>query len=173
MGVSSVQDDRTALGGPLQRRFGFEDSSSMTALGFEATRAVGRWSLGASVEGARAALQGFDADGVWTSAWTLGAETEMAGGVLRLAAAQPRRAEGGTLTFDAPVKLQRTGLLRYETRTAELVPSGREVDFEVSWRTRIGPRTTFETAAALATQPNHVADADNEGAFWLGVRHAW
>ncbi len=173
MGVSAVRDERTALGGSLQGRFGFEEGSAMTALGVEAQREFGGWTFGASIEGATAELQGFDADGVWTSAWTVGAETGLAGGMLRLAAAQPRRAEGGTLTFDAPVEVLRSGLLRYETRTAELVPSGREVDFEVSWRTRVGPRTTFETAAALATQPNHVADAEDEGAFWLGVRHAW
>jgi hypothetical protein len=33
--------------------------------------------------------------------------------------------------------------------------------------------TTFEAAAALSLQPNHVARAEAEAAFWLSLRHAW
>jgi hypothetical protein len=33
--------------------------------------------------------------------------------------------------------------------------------------------TTLEFAAALATQPSHIADAENETAVWIGLRHAW
>jgi hypothetical protein len=33
--------------------------------------------------------------------------------------------------------------------------------------------TTFEATAALAMQPNHVAEAESETALWLSLRHAW
>ena len=75
--------------------------------------------------------------------------------------------------FDAPIELTRSGRIIYESRIAGLTPSGRELDFEAAWMAPIGELTTLEAAIALATEPNHVADAESETAFWLSLRHVW
>jgi hypothetical protein len=67
----------------------------------------------------------------------------------------------------------KTGAILYEERIAGLTPSGRELDLETAWVTRFGDTTTFETAAALSIQPNHVAEAKPEAALWFSLRHAW
>ena len=75
--------------------------------------------------------------------------------------------------FDAPIELTRSGRIIYESRIAGLTPSGRELDFEAAWMAPIGELTTLEAAIALATEPNHVAGAESEAAFWLSLRHVW
>ncbi len=92
---------------------------------------------------------------------------------MRFSVAQPRRAEGGHLAFNAPIEITKEGRILYEPRLAGLTPSGRELDLEAAWTTRLGDLTTFEAAAALSSQPNHVADAETEAAVWLSLRHAW
>jgi len=178
LGYAALRDDTTALGGALQSRFGGEDETRMNAVSLEARRDVGLWRFSGAVEAAdvridRRDVSGFDVSGLWTSSWTLSAEHPFAGGALRFSAAQPRRSEGGELAFSAPVEITRGGRLVYETRHATLTPSGRELDIEAAWSTFLGPMTSFEAAAALAMQPNHVRDADAEAAVWLSLRHAW
>lgn len=102
------------------------------------------------------------------------ARSMFAGGVMRVPPQASRAAlEGGTLAFNAPVEVAKSGAIIYESRTAELTPSGREFDLEAAWVTNLGDLTTFEAAAALSSQPNHIADAESEAAFWLSLRHAW
>lgn len=173
LGYAALRDDVTALGGTLQSRFGGVDETRMTAISLEGAADVGAWRLSGAMEAAEPRLQGLEVDGLWTSSWTLSAQHPFAGGVLRFSAAQPRRAEGGALSFRAPIEVTKSGRLIYEQRYAGLTPSGRELDFEAAWMVPLGDMTTLETAIALATQPNHVADADEESAFWVSLRHAW
>ena len=173
LGYAALSDLNTTLGGSLQSRFGGEDETRMSAISLEASRDVGAWRFSGALEAADVTIDRLNVSGLWTSSWTLSAQHPFAGGAFRLSAAQPRRSESGNLTFNAPVEVTRSGRLVYESRTAELIPSGREVDFETAWSTLIGPMTTLEAAAALTLQPNHVADAESETAFWLSVRHAW
>ena len=173
LGYASLRDTNTTLGGALQSRFGREDQTRMNAVSLEASRNLGAWTFSGAVEAADVQVDRVNVAGLWTSSWTLSAQHPFAGGDVRLTAAQPRRAEGGALTFNAPIEVTKSGVLIYEARTAGLTPSGREVDLEAAWITRLGAATTFEAAAALAMQPNHVADADPESAFWLSLRHSW
>ena len=173
LGYAALSDVNTALGGSLQSRFGGEDETRMRAVSLEGSRDVGLWRFSGAVEAADVTMDRLNVAGLWTSSWTLSAQHPFAGGAIRLSAAQPRRSEGGSLTFNAPIEVTRSGRIVFESRTAELIPSGREVDFETAWSTFLGPMTTFEAAAALTLQPNHVADAESEAAFWLSVRHAW
>ncbi|MEZ5937897.1 MAG: S8 family peptidase [Hyphomonadaceae bacterium] len=173
LGFGSMKDERTTLGGQLQSRFGGVDQSQVTATTIEGQRAIGNWTLSGSIEAGRAGLSGANVDGLWTSAWTVSAERAFVGGALRLTAAQPRRAEGGKLVFDAPIEVGRDGTLRFEQRTVELTPSGRQLSLEAGWRARIDAHTTFEAAAAVATSPHHVANAKPESALWLGLRRYW
>jgi hypothetical protein len=173
LGYAALRDDVTALGGTLQSRFGGEDETRMTAISLEGGADVGTWRLSGAMEAAEPRLEGLDIAGLWTSSWTLSAQHAFAGGVLRFSAAQPRRAEGGALSFRAPIEVTRSGRLIYEQRYAGLTPSGRELDFEAAYMVPLGDMTTLEAAIALATQPNHVADADEESAMWFSLRHAW
>jgi hypothetical protein len=174
LGYAAVKDTRTALGGAMQSRFGYEDDGTkLSAVSLEGRRNVGRWSFSGALEAADARIDQLNVSGLWTSAWSMSAEHPLGGGALRLTAGQPRRAEGGVLAFDAPVAITRTGVILYEQRIAGLAPSGRELDLETAWSTRLGDLTTFEAAAALSLQPNHIADAEPETAVWLSLRHAW
>ena len=139
----------------------------------KASASAGGWVLSGALEAADARVDALNVSGLWTSAWSLSAQHPFAGGALRFTAAQPRRAEGGELAFNAPIEVTRTGAILYEPRIAGLTPSGRELDFETAWSTRLGDMTTLEAAAAVMLQPNHVADAEPETAVWLSLRHAW
>jgi hypothetical protein len=173
LGYASLRDANTALGGALQSRFGGDDQTRMHAMSLEARRDVGSWTFSGMVEAADVRIERLNVSNLWTSSWSVSAQHPFAGGAIRLTAGQPRRAEGGELAFSAPIELTRNGRLLYEDRIAGLTPSGREMDFEAAWITQLGELTTLEAAAALATQPNHVADSEAEAAFWLSVRHAW
>jgi subtilisin family serine protease len=173
VGYASLRDANTALGGALQSRFGGEDQTRMSAVSFEASRDVGSWMFSGVVEAAAVQIERLDVSGLWTSSWSVSAQHPFAGGALRFTAGQPRRSEGGELSFRAPVELTRAGQLIFSDRTAGLTPSGRELDIEAAWSTRLGEMTTLELATALATQPSHVADAENETAVWIGLRRAW
>jgi len=173
LGYSSLKDTEATLGGAFQSRFGGDDSTRLSAVSLEATRDIGTWTLSGSVEAASARVDTLDVSGLWTSAWSFSAQHPFAGGALRFSAGQPRRAEGGHLAFNAPIEVTRSGTLIYELRTAGLTPSGRELDLEAAWVTNLGDLTTLEAAAALSTQPNHIAEAEAETAIWLSLRHAW
>jgi hypothetical protein len=173
LGYASLRDANTALGGALQSRFGGEDQTRMSALSLEGRRDLGAWTFSGVVEAADVQIDRLSVSGLWTSSWSISAKHPFAGGAMRFTAGQPRRAEGGDLTFRAPVELTRAGQLIFADRTAALTPSGRELDLEAAWSTQLAEMTTLELAAALATQPSHVADAANETAVWVSLRHAW
>lgn len=174
LGYAAVKDANTALGGAMQSRFGYEDDGAkLSAISFEGRRDVGLWRFSGSVEAADARIDQLNVSGLWTSAWSVSAERPAAGGNLRFTAGQPRRAEGGELAFSAPIEITRTGAILYEQRIAGLTPSGRELDLETAWSTRLGDLTTFEAAAAVSMQPNHIASAGPETALWVSLRHAW
>jgi subtilisin family serine protease len=173
IGWSSMDDRATTLGGALQSRFGGADGVRFSAVSLENVRDIAGWRLSAAMEAASARLDGVDVSNLWTSSWSFSAAHPLAGGAVRFTLAQPRRAEGGEISFLGPVAVLKSGALVYEQRTASLTPSGREVDFETAWSRQLGPRTSFEAAAALSTSPNHVAGAETEAAVWLSLRHAW
>jgi subtilisin family serine protease len=173
LGFASLDDANTALGGTLQSRFGGEDGTKMSAMSLEGSKHIGAWTLSGMVEAADVKMDELNVSGLWTSAWSLSAQTGFAGGALRFSAAQPRRAESGELAFSAPVFLTREGAIVYEDRMAGLTPSGREFDLETAWSTSLGPMTSFEAAIAYSIQPNHIAAAEPESAAWLSLRHFW
>jgi subtilisin family serine protease len=173
LGFASLKDANTALGGSLQSRFGGDDQTKMSAMSLEGSKDLGRWTLSGSAEAANASIDELAVTGLWTSSWSLSAQTRLAGGALRFSAAQPRRAEGGEIAFTAPVFLTKRGRIVYEDRIASLTPSGRELDLETAWSANIGPTTTVEAALAYSIEPNHIAAAEPETAAWLSLRHQW
>jgi subtilisin family serine protease len=173
LGFASLKDANTALGGSLQSRFGGDDQTKMSAMSLEGSKDIGRWTLSGSVEAANVKMDELNVSGLWTSAWSVSAETGLAGGVLRFTTAQPRRAEGGEISFAAPVFLTKTGRIIYEDRVAGLTPSGRELDLETAWSANLSSTTTLEAAVAYSIEPNHIAAAEPATAAWLSLRHQW
>lgn len=173
IGFTGLADTRTTLGGSLQRRFGATDGVRLSAATIEGARALGRWTLSGSFEAGSAQAPGVGVRGVATSAWRASAQTDFAGGGLRFSLAQPRRAETGEISFEAPIAVLKTGALVRELRTVALTPSGRQIDVEADWRRPLDAWTEIEATAALISQPNHVADAPNATAVWIALRHIW
>ncbi len=174
IGFTSMTDATSALGGTLQSRFGDgQDGAHMSAVSFENTRAFGAWQLSTSFEAAAVTVDRINVGGLWTSAWSLSAQHRFAGGDLGFTVAQPRRAEGGSISFSGPVEVTKSGALVFESRIAGLTPSGRETDFETAWRRQLDQATTIEAAAALSLEPNHVASAAPATALWVSLRHLW
>ena len=174
-GTAIVSDEDTALGGTLQERFGAEDETAMVAYSFEsAWYTDDTWLFSSGVELASVELPGIDARDIWTSRWSLGARRSLGAGQLHLVLAQPRRAETGTLRFSAPVAVDgENGDLIYDTITAGLTPSGRQIDFETRYAFNLPAGWNGEASAIVSTSPNHVADAEDEGALWLRFYTLW
>ena len=173
-GVALIEDRGTALGAQMQSRFGGEDRSELAAYDLSGGLALASaWHLSFGLEAAQVALPGVEVDGIWTSRWSLGASRPLGIGQLSLILAQPRRAETGTLTLeDAVTGATEAGLVR-ETVDLPLTPSGRQIDLEARYGLALSDTVSGELSGALTTAPNHVADAEPAGVFWLGLRSIW
>jgi len=172
--LSNIQDDRTALGGYVQSRFGGEDRSKLSAYALEgAWRPLNKLRLSAGMEAASVDLPGVDTSNVWTSRWSIGADTITAIGSLGLVIAQPRRAETGTLNFEGVTGLDETFNFITRTINAPLTPSGREINYEARWGFRLPGHINAGFTAALSTQPNHVEDADAASVYWFSLSKNW
>ena len=173
-GEVSSEDALNALGGSLQSRFGGEDRVKTSAFQIEGAKALhSNWQVRASMEAANSKFEGLEIDDVWTSAWAVGLEGDVFGDAISFTISQPRRSESGSIAFDAPIEMTRTGALVFETRTASLTPSGREIDIEASWRRQLGQTTHLEAAAALVDQANHVENTDLTGLLWVRMKTTW
>ncbi|MGJ3232240.1 MAG: S8 family peptidase [Oceanicaulis sp.] len=166
------------LGGLFAARFEAEDqaNSSFAAALWSGPLPAG-WRGAARFEHARTdiALPGFVAleRGVEASAWSLGAERALAGGVFGLTLSQPLRVERGAISVRVPVSVDGEDRLGYEIRNAALSPSGRELALEAGWRVALNERTAANIAARFTREPGHVAGAKDEGLIWMGLRTTW
>lgn len=176
--AGSGREAGRTLGGLLGARFGVEDraDSTFTAALWSGPLPAG-WRGAARFEYAAAdiALPGFVAMGedARASAWSVGAERGLAGGVFGLTLSQPLRVETGSITTRVPVSVDEDNRLGYEIRSASLSPSGREVSLEAGWRVAVNERTAANIAARFTRDPGHVAGADDEGLVWMGLRTTW
>ena len=169
-------DTRTTLGGHLQSRFNaVNDGYSASTVQLEAQRKLfGDWKLRGSVETASARLDGVEADGIWTSAWSLGLDAPVRGrSQWSLILSQPRRAEDGAYAFIAPIAVNEAGQLVFAERVASLTPSGRELDLEAQWRMNLNAVTRLDTSAALVSQAGHSQSSDLQGVVWISLGTSW
>tara|TARA_R100000365_G_C2746536_1_gene75846 strand:+ start:137 stop:2380 length:2244 start_codon:yes stop_codon:yes gene_type:complete len=173
-GASFVKDEETALGGTLQRRFGEEDQTSMTAYSMEGAMLAGEaWMISSGLELASVELPGLDTQDVWTSRWSVGASHPVRQGRLHFIMAQPRRAETGSLRLNAPVGVDLNGGLMREFINADLTPSGRQIDFETRYAFGLSDSWSGEATAVMSTSPNHIEGAEQQGALWLRLSTPW
>ena len=169
-GIEAVEDETSALGGAVQSRLGTGDQGRLTAWMTEGRKDLGGgWHLSGGYERGLVELGGISARSVQTSRWSIGAEREIGDGAISLVVAQPRRAETGSLTFTAVTGADTEGLIVSERQIA-LTPSGRQMNFETRLRWQLGEDWTAESAAALITEPNHVASADAASMVWFGLK---
>ena len=173
--VGAGRESGHALGAPLATRLGGADgASSRFAAALWSGALPGGWRGAARLEHVTAQVRLPDwvalKEPVQASAWTLGADRALAGGVFGLTLSQALRVEAGAVSASAPVGVDADYDTVFERRTASLAPSGREVSLEAGWRTSWGQHTTASLAVRLANEPGHVRDAAPEGLIWLGLR---
>lgn len=169
-GIESVSDENSALGGSVQSRLGAANEGNLTSWLTEARRDLGNgWELSGGLELGMVELGGVDAAGAQTSRWSIGAERALGNGALSFVLSQPRRAETGTLRFTTVTGADTEGWILSE-RQISLTPSGRQLNLETRLRWLVLDGWTAETAAALITQPNHVAGAEEAGIVWFGLK---
>jgi hypothetical protein len=95
-------------------------------------------------------------------------------GVLSFTLSQPLRVEDGALSFAAPVATNYgRRSLRFETRTVEPTPSGRELRLGLGYRYFAGDVFSAFGEVLYVTEPGHIegADAENMARFGFRVRY--
>jgi hypothetical protein len=92
-------------------------------------------------------------------------------GVLSLSFAQPLRIEDGEMSFMAPVATNYgRRSLRFEQRSFEPTPSGREVRAALGYRYFEGDNLSTFSEIVYVNEPGHIFDADDEAIARFGVR---
>ncbi|WP_404403220.1 S8 family peptidase [Pelagibacterium halotolerans] len=76
---------------------------------------------------------------------------------LTLTASQPLRVETGTMSMDVPVGRTPTGEILYDTVTANLAPSGRQLDLGISYAFEPNPLGAFELGFVYSLDAGHIA----------------
>ena len=148
-------------------------------VGVEGSATVGAWRVGAggevgtvntSVEGGLIA----DVSPLTTSAFALQAERPLPGdGTLTLSLSQPLRVEAGSARLSVPVGRTKDGFVRRHAVTADLVPTGREIEFAAQWRKTLSSGGELRLGAALTRHPGHTAAADPDLTLLAGWRHSF
>jgi subtilisin family serine protease len=112
----------------------------------------------------------FEAEHDLTPAW-LGRKN--ASGILSFSISQPLRVDGGAFSFMAPTATK-YGLqsLRFQQRTIDPSPSGRELRFGLGYRYLLGDAFTAFAEATYVTEPGHVAEAAPASLLQFGFRLA-
>ncbi|MCD7060018.1 S8 family peptidase [Pelagibacterium xiamenense] len=76
---------------------------------------------------------------------------------LTLTASQPLRVETGTMSMEVPVGRTPGGEILYDTVTADLAPSGRQLDLGVSYAFEPNPDGIFELGFVYSLDAGHIA----------------
>ena len=170
-----VAEGETLLGSRAGGAFGRVSSRSAFA-GLEGSTDVGGWRLdaGAEIGVVDAAAHGGMLSAVsplTTSAFALQAERPLAEGTaLALSLAQPLRVESGRATLTVPVGRTQGGRVLRRSLTAQLKPSGRQLELAVKWRKRLAGRGELRFGSVWSLQPGHNVSEDPELSVFAGWR---
>ena len=134
-----VGEREALLGSRAAGAFGRMTADSAFA-GIEARARIGAWRLGAGAEvgtvstSVRGGLIA-DVSPLITSAFALQAVRPLnAGDTFTLSLSQPLRVEAGHASLSVPVGRTKDGLVRRRPVTADLVPTGRQIEVTAQWR---------------------------------------
>lgn len=171
-------EPESMLGSTVEGAFGRLSAESVVA-GFEAGAELAGWSLAADAEigmvspGAGGGIVA-DLSGLTTSGYSLRAVRRLtADDEISLSLVQPPRVERGRATLALPVGRTRDGAVLRESVSAELVPSGRQIDLAVRWRRTGVFGGEFRAEASVSRDPGHVVDAKPALGLLAGWRAAF
>ena len=152
-------------------------SAGSAFVGFEGGTRVGAWRLDASAEigMAHAAAGGGLITGVsplFSSAFAIRAQRPLAGGdTLHLSVSQPLRLETGRARLSVPVGRTKDGRVLRQPLTADLAPTGRQIEIAAQWHRPLPAAGAVRLGATWTIHPGHDAAAPSDLTLLAGWRH--
>ena len=146
-------------------------------VGVEGNAHLGSWRLGAGAEvgTVNASVEDgliADVSPLTTSTFALQAVRPLTDdSAFTLSLSQPLRVEAGRARLSVPVGRTKDGLVRRHSVTAELVPSGRQIEVAAQWRETLSTGGELRLGAAWTRHPGHAAAADPDLTLLAGWRH--
>ena len=165
---------KTLLGGTAQGAFG-NLAAGTAFVGVEAETVFGGWRLGANAESGTVspAARGGVIDAISslrTSTFTLHASRPLAhAGTVRVSISQPLRVEHGQASLTVPAGRTKAGEVVRIPMSAQLAPSGRQIDVAVHWYQPLA-MGELRLGAVATHQPGHRATAGPELTLLSGWR---
>ena len=161
--VGWMHERETVLGSSAGGAFG--RFSAETAAGIEADAEVGGWRMGVGAEVGAAypkvrhgIITGISP--LTTSAFTFHASRSLAAaGTLRISVSQPLRVDQGRAWLSVPAGRTKAGAVLRSPVSAELAPSGRQLDVAAQWQQPLA-FGELRLGVLLTHQPGHRAAAD-------------
>ena len=173
-----VAERQGLLGSRAVGAFGRMAAASAFA-GVQASEQVGAWHLGANAEigtvnaSVRGGLIG-DISPLTTSAFTLHAARSFAdAGTLTVSLSQPLRVEAGKARLAVPIGRTKDGYVRRSSVTADLVPTGRQIELAAQWRRPLETGGELRFGATWTRHPGHAAAADPDLMLLAGWRQTF
>ena len=169
-----VGERETLLGSSADGAFGTLAADAFFA-GIRADAEFGGWRMDANAEVgtvAAAPRDGLitDISPLTTSAFSLRASRQLADdGRLHLSVSQPLRVERGRASLDVPVGRTKAGEVVRSRVSAELAPSGRQIDVSAQWHQPLDIGE-LRLGAVVTRQPGHRATEDLELTLLTGWR---
>ena len=166
------------LGSSAAGAFGRMAAASAFA-GVQASGRIGAWRLGANAEvgSVNATVESglvSDISSLTTSAFALRATRSFAGeSTLTLTLSQPLRVEAGRARLSVPVGRTKDGMVRRHSMTADLVPSGREIEIAAQWRKPLAVGSELRLGAAWTRHPGHAAASEPDLTLLAGWRQTF
>ncbi|MYA28932.1 MAG: S8 family serine peptidase [Nitrospira sp. SB0672_bin_25] len=159
-----LAEQATLLGTMATGAFG-QLSADAAVTGLETSFEIGRWHLAADAEIGKAHPQirgGIITrmSSLTTSAFAFNATRRLAnGGLIRIALSQPLRVEGGRAALSVPIGRTKDGAVLRQAVSADVAPSGRQIDVSAQWYyPLVNGELRFD--AAWMHNPGHNANAD-------------
>lgn len=159
-----LAEQATLLGTMATGAFG-QLSATAAVTGLETSFEIGRWHLAADAEigKARPQVRGgimTRMSSLTTSAFAFNATRRLAhGGLIRIVLSQPLRVEGGRAALSVPVGRTKDGAMLRQAVSADVSPSGRQIDVSAQWYyPLVNGELRFD--AAWMHNPGHNANAD-------------
>lgn len=171
--LAAIRERGRTLGSYEGRRFGEEDGAEGTSAAISWRAPIGRgWRASARMEFARFEnLRAFGSaeitENAVASAWHIGAERIVSHGLLGISLSQPLRVERGQIALPIETYSFAARRTQHVTRRANLMPSGRQVDVDISWRGTVADEMSLAAGMRLTRDYGHVAAASDAAAFWL------
>ena len=158
-----MEERKTLLGTATEGAFGALAAGAVFA-GVRTGAQLGGWRIGAEAE--VGSVRPATGDGIVagisplaTSAFVLDAKRETAGGgTLHLSVSQPLRVERGRASLSVPVGRTSSGEVVRSPSTADLAPSGRQVDVTAKWHRPLGGGE-LRLGIVATREPGHRAAA--------------